>query len=199
MIHLRRILLAAGVAAILVGGTVTARAAEPDELILRVTCRANGEVPGDGTLTFVLWDEGHNVLQRVINLRDNASFAPLEFFHAGRYVYYITQEGGGSLNIVYDTTVYQVVVQVTEAQGRLTAQITALNRVEGDPVGEAQVLEIMGADSIPAFENGIRSVADLPILAGVPETGDKSPLWLALAVFSGLGLLKINRKQGIRR
>lgn len=195
MIYLRRILPAIVVAAILIGGTETAHAAEPGELTLRVVCRANGEVPDDGALTFVLWDEGHSVLQKVINLRDQVSFAPLQFFDAGRYVYYITQEGGGSLDIVYDTTVYQVVAQVTEKSGRLTAQVAALNRVSGDPVREPEVLEIMAADTIPSFENGTRSAAELPLLAAVPKTGSETGIWLLLSLVSGLGFLSIKKKR----
>lgn len=142
-------------------GTLTAahgasRAVEPVQLTLRVICREGETVPADGTLTFVLWDEQQRILQRVVNLRENASFAPLEFNTPGRYRFYITQEGGNRMDLVYDTAMYQVTVAVTRRDGQLTAQVEALSRVCSDPIGEPRVVEALGRAVIPTFRNYAR-------------------------------------------
>lgn len=150
--------LSAGLAVLLLSGQTAGalKIGSPAELTLRVICREGERVPADGTLTFVLWDERQCILQRVVNLRGNASFAPLEFYAPGRYRFYITQEGGNRMDLVYDAAMYQVTVAVTRRDGQLTARVEALNRVCSDPVGEPRVLEALGRAVIPTFRNDAR-------------------------------------------
>lgn len=151
--------LSAGLAVLLLSVQTAAGAQEtgsPAELTLRVICREGERVPADGTLTFVLWDERQCILQQVVNLGGNASFAPLEFYASGRYRFYISQEGGNRMDLVYDAAMYQVTVVVTRRDGQLTARVEALSRVCSDPVGEPRVLEALGRAVIPTFRNDAR-------------------------------------------
>lgn len=151
--------LSAGLAVLLLSGQTAAGALKtetPAELTLRVVCREGETVPADGTLTFVLWDEEQCILQQVVNLRGNASFAPLEFDTTGCYRFYITQAGGNRMDLIYDAAMYQVTVAVTRQDGQLTARVEALSRVCSDPVGEPRVLEALGRAVIPTFRNYAR-------------------------------------------
>jgi pilin isopeptide linkage protein len=163
---------------------------DSEKLTLSVFCKVDGEDPADGSLTFVLWDEQFNILQRVINLRGYASFAPLHFSAPGRYTYYITQEGGGDLSIVYDAAVYQIVVTAVESGSGIAAKIAEVNRVTGDPAGEARIVETFDPQRGPKFENRTRQVSELPV-AEVPRTDGKVG-WEQIAVrISGVGLLML--------
>ena len=160
------------------------------KLTLSVFCKVDGEDPADGSLTFVLWDGQFNLLQQVINLRGYAGFAPLHFSAPGRYVYYITQEGGGDLSMVYDAAVYQIVVAVVEESSGIRAEIAEVNRVTGDPAGEPNIVESFDPQWIPKFENGTRQVS-VPPVAEVPKTGSKAGWEQAAVRISGVGLLML--------
>lgn len=164
------------------------REVDSGKLTLSVFCKVDGEDPADGSLTFVLWDGQFNLLQQVINLRGYAGFAPLHFSAPGRYVYYITQEGGGDLSMVYDAAVYQIVVIAVEESSGIRAEITEVNRVTGDPAGEPNIVESFDSQWIPKFENGTRQVS-VPPVAEVPQTGGKAGWERAAVRISGVGLL----------
>lgn len=187
---LRSIAAVMAAAVILTGGSLSAAAEAPvpeerAELILRAVCRCGGETPEDGSLTFALWDGQFNILQMVVNLRQHAAFAPLYFHTPGRYIYYISQEGGRDLSVAYDPAMYQVVVEVRQGQEGLNAHVAEVNRVRGDCVGEAEILEGLGPDGTALFENRVR---EIPLLAEVPDTGDSTGLWLSVWLLSGVTL-----------
>jgi len=155
---------------------------QQEGLILRAECYHDGEIPEDGSLSFVLWDEQYNILQEVVNLRQYAAFAPLHFETDGRYVYYISQEGGRDGSVAYDPAVYQIVVEVIES----APCIAEINRVMGDCVGEAEVVEAMGPHGAAAFQNRTR---EIPLWAEVPQTGYRNGVWFTVLLVSAAGLV----------
>lgn len=192
--------LAACAAALFLAGT--AAAAQPQrgagcELTLRVTCRSDGGTPEDGSLTFVLWDARMNILQRAVNLRGNASFAPLEFSAQGQYAYYITQEGGEDPGMAYDPAAYQVIVSVTEEAGTLTARVTQLNRVCADPLGEPEALEQLDCGAPPAFENTTWTLSTALTQTHSREDASQVRFWLIPGAFclAGAIWLPIRRRR----
>ena len=200
MRKLRNITAAMAAAVLLMGGVIPASAETvmPEgqaELMLRAVCRCDGETPEDGALTFVLWDGQHNILQMVVNLRQYAAFAPLHFSAPGRYVYYISQESGRDISIAYDPALYQIVVEVWQGEGQLSARVAEINRVKGDWVGEAEVLEALGPDGMALFENLSR---ETPPWAEVPDTGN-STAWWSLLCFCSAGALLWTAIASIRR
>lgn len=166
------------------------REVDSGKMTLSVFCKVDGEDPADGSLTFVLWDGQFNLLQQVINLRGYAGFAPLHFSAPGRYVYYITQEGGGDLSTVYDAAVYQIVVVAVAEGSGIRTEITEVSRVTGDPAGEPDIVESFDPQWIPKFENGTRQ-ASVPPVAEVPQTGSKAGWERAAVRISGVGLLML--------
>lgn len=176
------VIVAIAAAMIFLNSAATAAGAEQQEgLVLRAECHYDEEIPEDGSLTFVLWDGQYQILQMVVNLRQYAAFAPLHFEHDGRYVYYISQEGGRDSSVAYDPAVYQIVVEVTES----APCIAEINRVMGDCVGEAEVVEAMGAHGSAVFQNRTR---EIPLWAEVPQTGYRNGVWFTVLLVSAVGL-----------
>lgn len=169
-------------AAIFLSDTAAATEVRQEEgLVLRAECYDNEEIPQDGSLSFVLWDEQYNILQTVVNLRQYAAFAPLYFETDGRYIYYISQEAGRDGSIAYDPVVYQIVVEVTEQ----IARVTEVGKVRGDWVGKAEVVGAMGPHGTARFQNLVREV---PLWAEVPLTGYRNGVWLTVLLVSMMGL-----------
>ena len=130
---------------------------EPCELTVCVFGWSDEKIPQDGGLSFVLWDEQHNILQYVVNLRQYASFAPLRFTAAGRYIYFVSQDAGNCLATAHDPALYQVVVTVAEEAGRLRVQTVEYHQVCGDPLSETAIIRTLEKGEIPSFENHRRA------------------------------------------
>ena len=105
----------------------------------------DGKAPKDDTFVFVLRDEDGSILQKVHNDGKNITFDALKFSEEGRFVYTITEKEGSDDTILYDTTVYKVVIEVTEEDGKYHADVTM--KKDGDSYSETPVFENQTKDA----------------------------------------------------
>ncbi len=90
-----------------------------------------GRELADGEFTFALEDADGKVLQTVQNAEDGTvTFEPIEYAETGTYTYKMYEEKGSFKDVVYDETVHEIVVEVTDdLNGNLTATVTNENAV----------------------------------------------------------------------
>ncbi len=82
---------------------------------LAVTKKLIGRDLRDGEFTFVLRDEGNNVIAKETNdVFGNVVFDAITYNEAGTYTYTVSEEKGDTAGISYDDTVYKAVVTVTD-------------------------------------------------------------------------------------
>ena len=79
---------------------------------------------GDGEFKFILKDENGNEIETVSNTGKTFSFKAIHFDKVGTYTYTISEVNTNLGGVTYDTTVYTVVVTVTDdtATGKLVAK-----------------------------------------------------------------------------
>lgn len=84
-----------------------------------VTIKAQKTLDGNAAVgsnySFVLMDESGNIIQTVQNHNGDITFAPLSFEQTGTYTYTLSEVVGSDRAIIYDTTVYKIVVEVTKS------------------------------------------------------------------------------------
>ena len=93
------------------------------------TKSVEGKPLEDKEFSFQLKDESGNVLETVTNVAgnftfDGYTFSELKYDKAGTYKYTISEVVADEKGYTYDTTVTNVTVTVTEANGALTAAVT---------------------------------------------------------------------------
>ena len=143
------------------------------EVVLKGTkILENGDLR-DGEFTFVLSDAEGQVVETVTNANGAFSFTALTFDVPGTYTYAIHEDASEDRNdIVYDETVYQVTIEITDGlEGYLVATVNA------------EAAEAFSADFVNRF-------VEVP-----PQTGDEDILLIVLPVvaFSSLIMLYIMR------
>lgn len=130
------------------------------DVVLKGTKTLEDGVLSDGEFTFVLTHEQGNVVQTVTNANGAFSFDALNFAAPGTYTYTIHEDNSEDrIDIVYDETIYQVTIEVTDGlEGHLVATVN----------GEA--VEAFSADFVNRF-------VEVP-----PQTGDNDILILVMSV-----------------
>lgn len=116
----------------------------------------------EGQFSFELVDEGGAVVSEVANAADGSvSFPSLTFENEGTYRYELRERNDAQAGVIYDETVYDVVVTVTEdGDGRLHADVGVFEAGSGAPV-----------ESGATFVNRLEQP---PVPEEVPEEDDDS-------------------------
>ncbi len=98
--------------------------ASQSEIIFSGKKELNGRDINDGEFKFILKDENGKEIETVSNSGKTFSFKAISFDKAGTYTYTISEVNTGHGGVTYDTTVYTVVVTVTDdtATGKLVAK-----------------------------------------------------------------------------
>ena len=135
------------------------RAASVNVVLKGTKTLEDGEL-ADGEFTFVLTDAEGQVVETVTNANGAFSFAALTFDAPGTYTYTIHEDASEDrIDIIYDQTVYQVTIEVTDGlEGFLVATVN----------GEAA--EDFSADFVNRF-------VEVP-----PQTGDNDILIVVMSV-----------------
>ena len=136
------------------------RYANPDELTFTATKTMDGKTPKDGAFTFELLDSEGKLIETVKNVGQSVTFTTLSYYKAGTYEYQIKEVKGDTAGVIYDTSVYDVTVDVTkDEEGNYTAKLTYEKNgkaLEADPVfanktqttspdtGEGTMIYVMG-------------------------------------------------------
>lgn len=134
----------------------------------------DGKTPGDGAFTFTLRDNGGKVVAEAKNLGQKVLFPEIRCYEEGTFRYTVREVKGTAPAIVYDTTVYDVVIDVTRDQEK---NYVATVRYEKD--GK----EIQG---LPVFKN-------VTINPDVPHTGDENDMqfFLILMIGAAVGVVAL--------
>ena len=134
----------------------------------------------DGAFTFVLTDAEGQVVETVTNANGAFSFAALTFDAPGTYTYTIHEDASEDrIDIIYDQTVYQVTIEVTDGlEGFLVATVN----------GEAA--EDFSADFVNRF-------VEVP-----PQTGDNDIVIVVMSVVAlgsliALYVLRWNKRKWV--
>ena len=154
------------------------RYANPDYAQIVATKTMDKKAPKDGAFTFELVDAEGNVVQTVANDADgNVTFEPIYCYEIGSTTYTIREVAGADKKIIYDKTVYTVVVDVTkDDNGDYVAAVTYLK-------GEEPL------EGAPAFANKTKPV--------VPKTADEATpfLWCCMMAAAAVMLSVLLRKR----
>ncbi|MBE7056798.1 MAG: VWA domain-containing protein [Ruminococcaceae bacterium] len=149
--------------------------AAPTDISLEATKILTGRYLLDGEFKFVIATENGDVVTAATNNADGEiSFDKIYFDGPGVYKFVVYEEKGDLAHVVYDTTKYIVVIEVTDdGKGQLKASEPVIKSEDGKETVEKIVFE-------NTFEVSVQN----------PETGDSSNLflWLALFVVSGVGI-----------
>ena len=93
-------------------------------VVLGATKVLSGKTLADGQFTFALTVEDGTVYQAKNNAAGSVAFPALTFTEPGTYVYTISEVNDKQANVTYDTTTYNVVVNVVDdGQGNLVATV----------------------------------------------------------------------------
>lgn len=171
-----------------------AYAAESTSLCIEVEKQIVGDAaPSSETFTFVLEATGNAPLPEESTLsiigNGKGSFPAIIYTYAGTYSYTIRETDGNAAGYRYDSTVYEVTVQVTEnAVGKLTVSMWVSK--EGEHRKE-EVIRFTNQYSSPTFPPNDQTPESPPTvteppLDDTPKTGDISHtvLWFYLMLFS---------------
>lgn len=104
----------------------------------------------NGAFTFELYEGTGNdrtLIQRVTNRLGSVVFDSLTYDQTGEHTYTIVEKTGDDPNMIYDATVYTVVVTVANVDGRLVA--TPLVRADGERVDAVRFNNETITTSIP--------------------------------------------------
>ena len=74
----------------------------------------NNDIPTNGEFSFELYDENGAIIETVTNDADGKyAFTPLQYTASGTYTYTVKEKKDSDTSIIYDSKVYNVVVEVT--------------------------------------------------------------------------------------
>lgn len=90
------------------------RYASPAFVNLSAVTTLDGKAPQSGSFTFLLTDNFGAVLQTKLNQTGQIVFDELSFNKTGVYIFYIKEQIGNQKQIIFDTTVYKMIVAVTK-------------------------------------------------------------------------------------
>lgn len=140
----------------------------------------------DGEFRFRILDENGMVVSEGTNdTKGTILFDALKFSNTGHYAYTVSEKDTGASGIVYDKTVYQLDIEVTDnGEGQLEAKVT----IEG---GKALAFSNRYVQKAKEKENGVKPV----------KTGDVTNLylWSTVLLLAGtlavVSVIKIRRKK----
>ena len=86
----------------------------------------------DGEFTFVLTNSIGTVLEEITNDKNgNFAFSTLKFNGQGTYIFYISEKIGSEFGMHYDSTIYQIYVNVTsDGNGNLVAETRGAHNID---------------------------------------------------------------------
>ena len=142
-----------------------------DTAVVEAVKLLDGETPEDGAFTFTLSDEAGNVIAEARNVGKSVRFPELRCYEEGTFRYTVREVKGEDPDIIYDTAVFDVILEVTRDEER---NFVAALRYEKN--GTA-------LEGLPVFEN----ITSIP---QIPQTGDDHSVifFLMLMVISGVGI-----------
>lgn len=99
--------------------------ASPVSVTLNGLKKLSGKSLKEGEFSFRLTDGAGNTVETVFNKADGEfEFSPLEFNSYGQYIYTVSENNDGKPKITYDSTVYQIIINVTDdGVGMLKAEV----------------------------------------------------------------------------
>lgn len=86
--------------------------------------RLKGRKLNDGEFKFELRDSDGELVETVKNKGKFIKFSKIEFDKEGTYKYYVKEVKGKNSKVTYDSSVKEVVVEVTKENGKLSASVT---------------------------------------------------------------------------
>ena len=132
----------------------------------------DGKTPLDERFKFYLTSEDGELLQTKTNMGMSVEFDEIKFNEVGTHIFYIREEKGNDILIIYDETVFKVTVTVTkDPDGNYVA--SAQYEQSDNPVA-----------GIPAFTNKTK----LPDLPDAGESQSALPFVGVVLVIGGLAL-----------
>lgn len=143
--------------------------ARPVQIQLSALKTLDGRTPEDGAFSFRLISEDGEILHEVKNVGRNVIFPVMEFQQEGTYRYFLKEVKGDAKKILYDRTVYTIIVEVT-LDGDYRARVSYERN--GKPYS-----------GTPSFANYTDT--------GSPKTGDTIGRAFAVLMFSTAGLAGI--------
>lgn len=149
------------------------RYANPDEVVITAVKTMDGKTPKDGAFSFELRNSEGKLVETVKNVGRNVTFSALSYDKAGTYEYTLKEVIGNDSKVVYDKSVYDVIVEVTkDEEGNYVAKLTY---EKGDKALEAA----------PVFANKTPSVS--------PATGESAMIYVmgGLMVLSLAGIIAL--------
>ena len=149
------------------------RYANPDEVTFTAVKTMDGKTPKDGAFTFELLDSEGKLIETVKNVGQSVTFTTLSYYKAGTYEYQIKEVKGDTAGVIYDTSVYDVTVDVTkDEEGNYTAKLTY------EKNGKA-------LEAAPVFANKTQTTS--------PDTGEGTMIYVmgGLMVLSLAGIIAL--------
>lgn len=91
--------------------------ADPDIVTIQAIKTLDGKTPRDGRFSFYLTDEEQKeILQEVTNAGQDVIFDEIVFDKIGEYIYYLYEKDENRSDIIYDTSIYKIIVSVSKAE-----------------------------------------------------------------------------------
>ncbi len=145
----------------------------------------DGQYPRGNDFIFVLTDESGKTIQTVKNQDGFIEFDTISFNRTGSYIYYITEIAGNDDDIQYDTSVYKVIVTVTEENDVYVATVSYERNDVPYDVLPRFVNKTKEDDSGNAPEPTGPTEPSVPDIPDNPKTGDDSNITLYLTMMLG--------------
>lgn len=89
--------------------------ADPATVIIKAKKTLDGNAAVGSDYSFVLKDESGKVIQTVQNHNGDITFASLSFAQTGTYIYTLSEVVGLDHTVLYDITVYKIIIEVTKS------------------------------------------------------------------------------------
>lgn len=155
-------------------------------VVLGATKVLSGKALADGQFTFTLTAEDGTVYQTKNDAAGSVAFPALTFAEPGTYVYTISEVNDKQANVTYDTTTYQVVVNVVDdGQGNLVATVAYDGGAA--PMFKNSYTELPAPTPTPG---GGATTPKNPVVKLFSKTADDAGLMFgAAAVAAGLALM----------
>ena len=166
----------------------------PGSIALAARKIMDGEAPPNGQFSFLLLNEQGDVVDSQPNGDGGRiAFEPLTFSVPGRYVYQIREVMGDDASILFDETVYHIVIEAQKTESGCEPRIASIQRNGTVYTGEPLFKNRTRPDPTP-----VPSPTPAPPQTNVPKTGDESQplLWGGLLLLSaGIGAAMIIRSR----
>ena len=147
--------------------------ANPDQVVITAVKTLDGKTPKDGRFTFELLDSNGKLVKTTKNVGKDVTFEALRYNEAGTYKYQLKEVQGDEKSIIYDKSVYDVIVEVIKDEnGNYDAKLS--------------------------YEKNGKAYSGSPIFANetktdIPTTGDEfnMQLMVSLMILSVVGIVTL--------